>query len=69
MQIKPSPDWKGGVAVAERSGVMEARAGTLESGESVGTDRSRSAGHSDKKIVLQNSRIENKSPMRYHTVC
>jgi len=48
---------------------MEARAGTLESGESVGTDRSRSAGHSDKKSVLQNSRIEKKSPMSYHTVC
>lgn len=35
--IKPlaagfSPDWNGGGAVAERSGAMEAKAGTVESG-------------------------------------
>ena len=34
LEKKPSPDWKGGAAVAERSGVMEGvgAPGTLESG-------------------------------------
>ena len=40
---QPSPDWKGGVAVAT---AMEARAGTLQSGENEESDRTRSAGHS-----------------------
>ena len=51
-QTKPSPDWKGGVAVApamEREGTR----GTLQSGINSRADRTRSAGHSKKKKRLQ----------------
>ena len=48
---KPTPDWKGGEAVAL---AMEAKAGTLESGELYGeSDRYRRTGHSKTGHAVQ----------------
>jgi len=54
LQTEPSPDWKGGVAVAEGNG---GESGTLESGIYQEAGRTRSAGHSKRWGAIRNIKI------------